>query len=361
MNKKDYYDSLGVSKNSSKEEIKKAYRKLAKEYHPDKNKTPEAESKFKEIQEAYDVLSDDQKRKAYDQYGFAGTQAYSENFAGGFSPFEGFSGNFGGTDIGDLLGGFFGGFGERSSDRREKSRQGEDLQYSMKIDFKDGVFGAEKEIEYSRIDSCDKCKGSGSKDGKRHECPTCKGTGQIRQVRSTFLGQMQVVTECSKCNGRGELITNKCESCSGSGVRKVNEKIKVKIPAGIPDGATIRFEGKGNAPKGGGSFGDLYLTIDINPHKTLERKGNDIYSEIYIDVTTAVLGGEVNVETVHGDVLMKINEGTNHGQVMRLKSKGAPIFRGSGNGDHYVKVNIKIPTKLNAKQRKLWEEIKNLG
>lgn len=366
MNKRDYYEVLGVSKNATKDDIKKAYRKLAKEYHPDKNKSPDAESKFKEIQEAYDVLSDDQKRKAYDQYGFAGTQAYGESFGGGFSPFGGFETGFDSSfDIEDLLGGFFGGsvFGNRNKNRSNQKHyynKGEDLEYSIKISFLEGVFGTEKEIQYERYVNCSACKGTGSKDGKKNTCPTCKGTGQVRQIKSTFLGQMQVITNCPNCDGSGEVISSKCDRCRGLGIEKQKEVLKIKIPASIPNGSTIKFNGKGNAPANGGISGDFYVTIEIEDHPTLERKNNDIYSEINLDVVTAVLGGEVKVETVHGDVLMKIHPGTQHGQILRLKGKGSPVFRGNGFGDHYVKININIPNKLSAKEKELWEELKKL-
>jgi molecular chaperone DnaJ len=361
MAKRDYYEVLGVSKSSSKDEIKKAYRKLAKEFHPDKNKAAGAEEKFKEAQEAYDILSDEQKRKAYDQYGFAGTQAFggSSSGFGGF-PSNGFSSDFG--DLDDLLGNFFGnsfgGFSFGGNQRRAggKSR-GRDIEISIQIDFLEAVFGVTKNIEYKKLNKCSKCSGTGSKDGKKKTCETCAGRGQVRQMQSTFFGNMQVVTDCPTCGGIGEIISEKCDKCNGSGTEKVNETLEVKIPAGIPDGVTLKFNGRGDAGERSGTAGDLYLTIEVKSHKTLERRGDDIYLDKEIDVTTAVLGGEVLVETVHGDVMMKVPAGTQPEKVMRLKGKGGPKFRGGDNSDQYVKLIIKIPTKLTKKEEDLWKKL----
>ena len=365
MAKKDYYESLGVSKSASKEEIKKAYRKLAKEYHPDKNKESGAEDKFKEIQEAYDVLSDEQKRTAYDQYGFAGSQAYSSGggFGGaGGANFNGFSSDFG--DLGDLLGGFFGGsfsgFGGSSRGSSNRVGKGEDLEYILKLEFNESIFGGEKEIEYNRKVKCSVCKGSGAKNNKKKTCQTCGGSGQVRRVQNTIFGSMQVVNTCPECNGSGEIIQEKCEKCKGSGVENIKDKFKVQIPKGIPDGVTLRFSGRGNAGSNGGEYGDLFLTIEVKPHPILERRGDDIYMDKDIEIVTAVLGGEVKIPTVHGEVMMKVPEGTQSGKVLRLKGKGGPKFRGNGNGDQYIRLKLKTPTKLSKEEKKAWENLRDI-
>jgi molecular chaperone DnaJ len=368
MSKKDYYESLGLTKSASKQDIKKAYRKLAKEYHPDKNKSAGAESRFKEIQEAYDVLSDDQKRKAYDQYGFAGTQAFGNNggLGGGFHGGTSFSGDFG--DLGDVLGNFFGGsfggfdFGDGSSRRSSSSagQRGNDLEMSLKVDFLEAVFGVEKEVVYKREVSCSLCKGSGAKDGRKKTCSTCGGNGQVRKVQNTFFGAMQVLATCPDCAGVGQVIEVKCSKCRGGGTESVQEHFKIQIPSGIPDGVTIRFTGRGSAGKYGGAKGDLYITIEVKPHKVLERRGDDIYMDKVIDVIDAVLGAEVAVPTVHGDVIMKVPAGTQSGKVLRLKEKGGPRFKGSGNGDQYVKLIVEVPSKLSKEQRHAWEELRSL-
>lgn len=361
MSKKDYYEVLGVPKNASKDEIKKAYRKLAKQYHPDRNKDAGAEDKFKELQEAYDILSDEQKRNAYDQYGFAGTQAFGGGgfSSGGLEDFFGSNGfgDFG--DLGDLLGGFFGsGFNNQS--RQGVRSQGSDVQITLNLSFKEAVFGAEKKVSYSRMSRCKNCNGSGSEDGRIEVCPMCSGRGQVFKVHRTLLGSMQVSTTCSNCNGSGSKIVNKCKFCNGSGLKTVVEELIVKIPAGVPDGVTMRFAQKGNVGSNQGSAGDLYVNIEVEEDANLERKGNDIYSTVHINVIDAVLGGEVPVETVHGKVFMKIPEGTQSEKVFRLKGQGGPKFRQHGNGDHYVRVVVDIPTGLSKQQKKDWEKLRNI-
>lgn len=357
MAKRDYYEVLGISKSASKDEIKKAYRTLAKKYHPDRNKEAGAEEKFKEAQEAYDVISDEQKRKAYDQYGFAGTQAFGGSGAGGFGGFE--SGDLGGFEdlLGNFFGGNFGGFGG-GSQRGRRDNKGSDLEFAFQVEFMDAVFGSEKEVEYTRDVECDVCKGSGAKDGKKKTCHTCEGKGQVVQVQNTLLGRMQVVATCPTCNGSGQEISDKCDKCKGNGVVSQKEKLKLKIPAGIPDGVTLRFGAKGNAGRNNGTAGDLFVTFEVKSHKVLERKGDDIYMDKHIDVLTAVLGGEIEIPTVHGNVFMKIPEGTQSEKVFRLKEKGGPKFQRSGNGDQYVKVIVDIPTKLSNKEKQAWEQLK---
>ncbi len=361
-NKRDYYEVLGLSKSASKEEIKKSYRKLAKEFHPDRNKSADADTKFKEVQEAYDVLSDEQKRSAYDQYGFAGTQAFN----GGSSPFggmEGFSGGMGGLDdlLGNLFGSSFGGFdfGGGSQRASRSDSRGSDLQFSMQIDFMEAVFGVEKELTYERNGKCSVCNATGAKGGKKKTCATCNGRGQVAQVQNTFFGRMQVVTTCPNCDGSGEVPEEKCPNCKGDGLVKTKEKFSLKVPAGIPDGVTLRFKERGNFGKKGGAAGDLFVTLEVKSHPRLERKGNDIYLDQEIDVVTAVLGGEIQIPTVHGDVMMKVPEGTQSGRVLRLKEKGGPKFQGNSQGDQYVKLVVNIPTHLSKEQRELWNNLKN--
>jgi len=360
---RDYYEVLGISKSASKEEIKKSYRKLAKEFHPDRNKAADAETKFKEVQESYDILSDEQKRSAYDQYGFAGTQAFNGGGSpyGGFGNMEGFSGNGGGLDdlLGNLFGNNFGGFDFNGggSRRTRNGNRGSDLEFSVQLDFMEAVFGIEKELVYERDILCDQCHGSGAKNGKRKTCVTCNGKGQVAQVQNTFFGRMQVVTTCPTCEGLGQIPEEECPKCKGSGINRVREKFAIKIPSGIPEGVTLRFKDRGNSGQNGGEVGDLFVTIEVKQHPKLERKGNDIYLDQEIDVITAVLGGEVQIPTVHGDVLMKVPEGTQSGKVLRLKEKGGPKFQSNGNGDQYVKLIVNIPTKLTKEQKELWKKL----
>lgn len=364
MSKRDYYEVLGVSKSASKKEIKTAYRKLAKEYHPDRNKEPGAEEKFKEAQEAYEVLSDNQKKSAYDQFGHAGTQGFGGGgFSGNSGDFSDFFGGAGGTNLGDLLGGFFGegfgGFGTTSA-RGRGSSMGSDLQTNITLTFEEAVFGIEKEIKYRRMVSCDICDGTGAKDGKVKTCSTCNGKGQTVQVQRTILGSMQVVTTCQTCGGAGTMAEENCNKCRGNGIIENNEVFKVKVPAGIPDGITLRFSGRGNAGPKGGGYGDLYVGVEVEAHDIFERRGNDIYMDLHINVTSAVLGDDVVVPTVHGDVKMKVPAGTQSEKVLRLKGRGGPIFRNNVNGDQYVRLIVDIPKKINKEEKHLWEKLKEL-
>lgn len=351
---RDYYEVLGVSKSASKDEIKKSYRKLAKELHPDRNKAADAEAKFKEVQQAYDVLSDPQKRDAYDKYGFAGSQAF--NGGGGMG---GFAADVG--DLGDLFGSFFGGnFGgfDFGGGMRSGSRRGADIEATLQVEFNEGVFGAEKNISYKRKVKCDLCAGSGAKDGKKQTCHECGGRGQVARTQQTIFGTMQTITTCPTCGGTGQEIVDKCTKCKGEGRVDHNEDFKLKIPAGIPDGVTLRFAGQGHAGQHGGAPGDLYITIEVAAHPRLERRGNDIYLDQEIDVVTATLGGEVEIPTVHGQVTMKIPEGTQPGKVLRLSGKAGPKFKGHGNGDQYVRIQVKIPEKLSREERGKWEQLR---
>jgi molecular chaperone DnaJ len=359
---RDYYDVLGVGKHSSKDEIKKAYRNLAKQYHPDRNKSPDAAEKFKEATSAYEILMDDQKRSAYDQYGFAGTQGFSGAPGGGYGDFGGFQGNFnsadfGFDDIGDIFSTFFGGGGDVSRSRRKESR-GADLSMKLEVEFLDAIFGIEKKVSYSRKIVCEECQGSGGQKGKKAEkCTTCHGTGKVARVQKTFLGNIQTVTECNVCNGLGETHSEKCTKCHGHGIVDHNEIISIKIPKGTPDGLTLRFSAKGNAGLRGAPYGDLYLEIEVKEHEIFERVGDDIYMDLKIPVTVAVLGGDVKVPTVHGELNVKIPPGTQPEKVLRLKEKGAPKFKHDSNGDQYLRIKIEIPTKLTRNDKDLWEKL----
>jgi molecular chaperone DnaJ len=366
MEKKDYYEILGVKKDVSKEELKKAYRKLVKKYHPDVNKEADSEEKFKEIQEAYEVLSDEGKREAYDQYGHAGTA--------GFNPGSG-NGGYGyyqqGTpfDMGDIFNTFFGGGDQGSGFGFDFSNMGRgrgvpredvgaDIRYRIRVSFEEAMKGGEYDIKVKREVRCDKCDGSGSSDGKKKECPVCKGSGQERQVRNTILGQMAVMSTCSNCNGTGKTIENPCEVCNGTGVEIKEEKVAIKIPAGAYDGMILRFRGGGNAGRNEGSVGDLYIEIEVEASEKFEIRGNDIYSEESIAVPLAVLGGTIKVETITGDVKLKIPKGTQPGTIFKLKGKGCPVLNREGErGDHYVRVNVDVPTRISRKEKKLWEEL----
>lgn len=355
---RDYYEVLGVDKGASKDEIKKAYRNLAKQYHPDRNKAADAADKFKEATAAYEVLMDDQKRTAYDQYGFAGTQGFGGG--GGFGDFGGFGGGFnsaefGFDDFGDIFSSFFGGGVSKS---RKREQRGADLSMKLDVSFMDALFGAEKKISYQRKIVCDECLGSGGLKGKKAEqCSTCHGSGKVTKLQKTILGNIQTVTECNVCNGTGETHAEKCDKCHGHGTIDHHEVISIKIPKGTPDGLTLRFSAKGNAGVRGAAYGDLYLEIEVKEHEIFERVGDDIYMDLKIPVTIAVLGGEISVPTVHGDVNVKIPAGTQPEKVLRLKEKGAPKFKHDSMGDHYLRIKIDIPTKLSRNEKDLWEKL----
>lgn len=365
MEKRDYYEVLGVSKQASKQEIKKAYRKLVKEYHPDKNKSPDAEGKFKEVQEAYDILNDDQKRKAYDQFGHAGTEGFGSQGGGTYN----YSGNY--EDLSDILNQFFGGFGDfggfsgfgspyRRSSRTTSSR-GSDIEVTLNIDFLEAVFGSEKNIRYTKNTSCKSCKGTGAKNGtSKKTCETCKGQGVISHIQNTFIGQIRTQSICPTCHGTRETIDEFCEECGGKGILKTSEDFKIKIPPGIPDGVILRFKDKGNSGKNGGVAGDLYINIEVTPHEIFERRGDDIYMEQEIDAITAILGDTIKVPTVQGEIDMKIPEGTQPNKVFKLSGRGGIRFKNGGNGDQYVKIIIKIPKNLNRKQKQKLEEFRKI-
>jgi molecular chaperone DnaJ len=350
MAQRDYYEVLGIARNASGEEIKSAFRRLARRYHPDVSTEPDAEERFKEINEAYAVLSDDEKRAAYDRFGHAGVRGA----AGGpdFTTVD-FS------DLADMFGfGDLFGFGSRSRSSRQRMQRGADLQYRVDLSFEEAVFGLEKEIEITRDETCETCGGNGAEPGtKPARCPTCNGSGEVRQVRQTILGSMVQVATCSTCNGTGEIISSPCHTCSGRGlVRKTLKKV-VKIPAGVDSGNQIRLAGEGQPGLNGGPSGNLYLTINVRPHKFFRRRETDILLDLDINIAQAVLGADVEVPTVDGLATLKIPSGIQPGKVLRMRGKGVPHLRGNGRGDQLVVVNVSIPTKLSPEQRQLFETL----
>ena len=361
MAKKDYYEVLGVSKDADEKEIKKAFRKKAMEFHPDRNPdNKEAEAKFKEVNEAYEHISDPQKRAAYDRFGHAafeqggpgaGAGAGAGGFGGGFGGFGGFEDIFEG-----IFGGGFGATGSRQ--RRNGPQKGEDIRYRMNITFEEAAFGAEKEINITREEECSECHGSGAKQGTSAKtCPVCHGSGQVqKQVRTPF-GTMMSSTVCGNCNGTGEVIDEKCTKCRGRKTETVKVKKAVKIPAGIDDGSTLRIAGEGQPGSKGGPRGDVYLTINVLPHKLFERDGNNVWLEIPISFTQAALGAEIEVPTLDGKVKYKVSEGTQTGTIFRIKNKGIPyISNPDKRGDQMVRVTVETPKNLTQRQRQILEE-----
>ena len=344
MNNTEYYDRLGVSKDASQDEIKRAYRKMSKKYHPDINKEPGAEEKYKEVQEAYETLSDDQKRAAYDQYGPDGANGFGGQ--GGFGGFDGGAG-FGGFE--DIFSSFFGGGATRNPNA---PRQGDDLQYRVNLSFEESIFGAEKEVHYNREATCKTCSGSGAKPGTSPvTCGRCHGQGVINVDTQTPLGMMRRQVTCDVCHGTGQEIKEPCQTCHGTGHEKQTHKVSVKIPAGVETGQQIRLAGQGEAGFNGGPYGDLFVIINVNPSDKFTRDGSTIYYTLNISFVQAALGDTVEVPTVHGNVEMTIPAGTQTGKTFRLKGKGAPRLRGGSQGDQHVTVKIVTPTKLNDAQK----------
>ncbi|MBE7034992.1 MAG: molecular chaperone DnaJ [Ruminococcaceae bacterium] len=356
--KRDYYEVLGVSKSASADEIKKAYRKKAKQYHPDLHPgDQEAEAHFKEANEAYEVLSDSEKKQRYDQFGHAGVDP---NFGAGGG---GFGGGFGGFDIGDIFGdifggGGFGGFGGGA--RHNAPKRGADLSAELTITFEEAAFGCEKEIHLYRVEFCPDCDGSGAKAGSEVvTCATCGGSGQVRSTQRTILGNMSTVTTCSACGGKGKVIKEPCETCSGKGKVRKARTIKVTIPAGIDNGQSISMAGQGNAGDKGAPAGSLYIAVNVLPHELFQRNGANVMCEVPITFCQATLGADIEVPTIDGKVKYTIPEGTQNGMIFRLKGKGIPMLRRSGRGDQFVKVMVEIPTRLSAKQKELLREFDN--
>lgn len=352
--KRDYYEVLGVEKSASDDEIKKAYRKLAKKYHPDLNPgDQEAEARFKEIGEAYEILSDSDKRSRYDQFGFAGVDPNYGAGDGGF----GFGGGFGdfGVDLGSIFNDFFGGGGSTGSSRRSGPRKGENVRTGVTLTFEEAAFGCEKEVSASRIEHCAKCSGTGSADGSEPEtCSVCGGSGVVRTVRQTAFGAMQQQTTCQKCGGTGKTVKNPCPTCRGKGKVRKNKKITVKVPAGVDNGQAVRVPGEGSVGTQGGSNGDLLVEVNVLSHAIFEREGSDVICEMPITFVQAALGGDLEVPTLDGKVRYNIPEGTQTGTTFRLRNKGIPMVGYQNRrGDQYVTVVVETPKNLSKEQKDL--------
>lgn len=356
-NKRDYYEVLGVPKDASTEEIKKAYRKSAMKYHPDRNPgNKEAEEKFKEAGEAYEVLSDADKRARYDQYGFAGVDpnfgAGGAGYGGGFSGF----GDFG--DLGDIFGEFFGGGGSRRGSQQNVPRRGENIMSRLDLTFEEAAFGCEKEVSTPRIEVCSACRGSGSADGVIETCTQCHGTGQVRTVQNFMGMQMQSSTTCPTCSGRGKIIKNPCLTCKGKGKVRRTNRVKVKIPAGVDAGQSVRVRGEGCVGSNGGGNGDLLVEVSIKRHPIFTRQGNDVLCEVPITFTQAALGAEIEVPTLDGKVKYEIPEGTQTGREFILREKGIPeVGNPRRRGDHRFTVVVETPTRLTKEQKDLLRQL----
>lgn len=352
MAKRDYYEVLNVEKNASEAELKKAYRKLARKYHPDVNPgNKEAEEKFKEVNEAYEVLSDSEKRSRYDQFGHAGTDPGGFGGFGDFGGFGGSAGDFSG--FGDIFDMFFGGAG--GGQRTRGPQQGADLRLDLRLDFEEAAFGVEKDVEIPRMEKCSKCNGTGAKPGTHAStCRKCNGTGQIKYTQKTPLGHFQTIKTCPDCGGRGEVNSSPCPDCRGEGKVHRIRKLHIKIPAGVDTGSRIRLSGEGESGELGGPNGDLYVYIEVRPHKLFERHGDDLYLEMPITFIQAALGGTIKVPTLGGGTAsLKISEGTQTHTVFRMRGQGVSHLRGSGKGDMHVKVLVVTPTKLSEEQKKM--------
>ncbi len=348
MAAKDYYEVLGVQKGATKDQIKDAYRKLALQFHPDRNKAPEAEAKFKEISEAYAVLSDDEKRRQYDAYGREGVyQRYSqEDIFRGADFGEFFRGmGFGGFD--DIFSQFFGG-------RVGQPRRGEDLTYHLQVNLEDIVQDSNREIEIPRSEVCQTCDGTGAKPGTSpQKCETCGGAGQVQKVQSAGFARLVRIVACNRCGGRGYLIDSPCKECRGRGTVERKRKIQIMVPAGVEDGHTLRLRGEGNAGETGVPPGDLYVVVNVAPHRVFARRDSDIYLEAKVGVVQAMLGTELAVPTLYGDVKLSVPHGTQPGTVFKVKGRGLPNYGGWGKGDQYVKLNVEIPKSLSDGQKEL--------
>lgn len=351
MAQSDYYEALGIPRDASPEDIKNAFRRLARQYHPDVNKEADAEEKFKEINEAYGVLSDPEKRATYDRYGRAGLgdMGGMPDYTADFSDiFEAFFGGLGG----------FGGFSGGGQRRRNAPRRGADLTHRVTLTFEEAVFGVEKDIDVTRDEVCATCSGSGAEPGTSPaRCSACNGTGEVRQVRQTFLGQMVQVTTCPTCRGQGETISSPCHTCRGTGLERKTHRKRVPIPAGVDNGMQIRLAGEGQPGAFGGPNGNLMIEINVKQHAFFQRRENNILLNLNINVAQAALGAEIEVPTVDGPTRMSVPAGTQPGKTFTLKGKGVPSVRGSVRGDQLVIVDVDIPTRLSAEQRKLFEEL----
>jgi molecular chaperone DnaJ len=347
MSKRDYYDVLGVPRNADETILKSAYRKLARQYHPDVNKAPDAEERLKELNEAYEVLSDVDKRAAYDRFGHAAAQGNPAG-PGGFGGFGGFQ---------DIFDEFFGGFaGARATAQRGPVR-GRDLRYDMEITFRDAVFGVEREIEVPRLEACPVCQGSGAEPGtKPLRCPQCNGSGEVRRAQQTILGQFVSVSVCPRCNGEREIVTTPCANCRGQKRVNVNRTLSVSIPAGVDDGTRIRLNGEGEPGERNGPPGSLYVFLHVTPDPLFRRDENDILLELPINMVQAAIGAELDIPTLDGKERLVIPPGTQHGATFRLKGKGVPVLRSNRRGDQVVTTRVVVPDRLSVKQRQLLEE-----
>jgi molecular chaperone DnaJ len=343
-NKRDYYEILGIPRGANSDEIRRAFRTLAKEYHPDVNKNPDAEAKFKEINEAYAVLSNSERRAAYDRYGHAGLEGMPIDFDFNF-PFS------------DLFEEFFG-FGMGTRRRRHSPKRGADLRYDVTLEFEEAIFGLEKEIEFTRREVCSVCDGSGAEPGTTPvKCNTCNGTGEVRQSRQTFLGSLVNVSACPTCGGRGETVSTPCRNCEGRGLERVTIRRIVPIPPGVDEGTQIRLAGEGEPGTNGGPKGDLFIVIHVKPHRYFRRRNDEIYLDLAINVAQATLGAEVTIPTVDGEEKIKIQSGVQPGKTIRLKGKGVPRLRRNGRGDQVVILSVEIPRSLTSEQRQLFEKL----
>jgi molecular chaperone DnaJ len=349
VSKRDYYEVLGVARNATQAEIKKAFRKLAREYHPDVNPDSEAEQKFKEINEAYEVLSSERKRANYDRFG-------RPEGPRGFGGFEDFEDIFG---FGDIFDSFFG--ERRTTTRQPRAERGDDLRYDLQITLEEAAFGAEKEIEVPRTEICPDCKGSGARSKSDIKtCPTCRGEGSVQQVQNSVFGRFVNITTCPRCHGRGKIIVNPCPTCRGEGRVKRVRRISVKVPIGVKSGSRVRLPNEGESGRLGGSPGDLYVFFYIEPHPIFERQGDDIICEVGITFPQAALGDKIKVPTLRGEETINIPAGTQTGDVFALKGKGIPHLQQYGSGDEYVKVRVITPTKLSQRERELFLELAKL-
>ncbi|MDB9825703.1 molecular chaperone DnaJ [Candidatus Pelagibacter sp.] len=353
MAKRDFYDVLGVNKNANPSELKSAYRKLAVKYHPDKNPGDKAaEDKFKEASEAYGILSDQEKKQNYDNFGHAA-------FENGGGRQGGFSGGFGGADFSDIFEDFFGDFGgERSRSRRSSSNKGSDLRYDLSISLEEAYEGKKQDIKFSTTEKCNTCKGNGSKPGYTPDrCTVCGGNGKVRSNQGFFTVQQT----CPQCAGSGEEITNPCNECNGQGNKQASKKLSVTIPKGVDDGTRIRLAGKGEAGTRGGTSGDLYLFINVHSHDIFKRSDENLFFECPISIADAALGATIEIPTIDGGkAKIKIPDGTQNSKQFRLKGKGMPYMRGSGNGDLYVQINTEVPVSLNKEQKELLEKFRDI-
>ena len=344
--RRDYYEVLGVPKNASQDDIRNAYRQLARQYHPDVSKAADASERFKEINEAYQILSDSERRRSYDRFGHAGVPEM-----GGFEGFSGFGG------LGDIMDELFG-MGMRGAGRSQFAPQrGADLQATLRISFREAVSGAAKELDVSRLEPCDRCNGNGSEPGTSPmRCPTCGGSGEVRRVQQTILGSFVNVTTCPTCGGRGQVVTTRCGKCLGEAKVRNNRRLEVRVPAGVDAGTRIRLPGEGDSGSNGGPPGNLYVTLEVEKDPIFQRQDDDIILELPVSIAQAALGATVNVPTLDGDEAIKLAPGTQGGRVMRLKGRGVPHLQRNGRGDQVVVVRVVTPTNLSVKQRKLLEE-----